>query len=158
MSSAGSAIVDSQLQFRVLYSTVEFDAMYNPMAFVSQHEWMYWTFDHFALLSKFSRPMILHNSKAILVIYILFIIHQPGKFLPREYTRFKFDPAKIAKLKRDHQYPRMISNPIPQRDSKRFEITMVETSNHSGSRLQIEFTKQTNNELDFVLHDTQRML
>jgi hypothetical protein len=39
-------------QIRVGYSTVEFDALYNQMSFVSQHEWMYWIFDQLPVFGK----------------------------------------------------------------------------------------------------------
>jgi hypothetical protein len=60
------------------------------------------------------------------VIYIIFIVYHPGKYLPREYTRFKFDTKKIAKDKRENPSPMAISNTSTREEPKGFEVTTAE--------------------------------
>jgi hypothetical protein len=66
---------------------------------------------------------------------MLFIIHHPGKYLPRDYMRFKFDPKKIEKMKRANPFPRAISSPVRQQDTKDFEVTTIEIAAHPGTKV-----------------------
>jgi hypothetical protein len=62
-----------------------------------------------------------------LVIYMIFIVYHPGKYLPREYTRFKFDTKKLEKEKRENPALMTISNTSTREDSKGlFEVTTAE--------------------------------
>jgi hypothetical protein len=70
----------------------------------------------------------------MIVIYMLFIIHHPGQYLSRDYTRFKLDAKKIEKMKRDNPWPRIISNPIRREDSKTYEVTTTEVV-HPGLKV-----------------------
>ena len=79
-------------------------------------------------------PATLANANNITVIYMLFIINHPGKYLPRDYTRFKLDVKKIEKMKRDNPWPRIISNPIRREDSKTYEVTTTEVV-HPGLKV-----------------------
>jgi hypothetical protein len=70
---------------------------------------------------------------------MIFIAHQPGKYLPREYMRFKFDCKKIEKLRGQESF---LGNEPPltpltpyssSSNTKEFHITTTEI--HTGSRV-----------------------
>jgi hypothetical protein len=58
---------------------------------------------------------------------MIYIVYHPGKYLPREYTRFKFDTKKMEKEKRENPSLMAISNTSTREDAKGlFEVTTTE--------------------------------
>jgi len=113
------------LCWRVMYFTFEKDALLDPKAFISQHEWPFW------LLGQFP----------ILLVYTIFNFNHPGHYLPREYTRFKFDVKKLEVMKQEEPWRPNISHPMPQSpqsdpDGKGgIEITTFEVQPHPGHKV-----------------------
>jgi len=118
---ASSAI----MTVRLIWSVVEADAKADKKSqgFVKQHEWTFWLFSVFPCL----------------LIYTIFQVENPGKYFPRDYTRFKFDTKKLEKQKMESSWPLTISNPIQTPNDKEVEVITTEIlpspSHHPGHRL-----------------------
>ncbi|KAF2666083.1 hypothetical protein BT63DRAFT_463244 [Microthyrium microscopicum] len=112
------------LSWRVMYFTFEKDALYDPKAFISQHEWPFWML----------------GQLPILLVYTLFQFNHPGDYIPREYTRFKFDVKKLELMKREETWRPNISHPVPSSpqsdpDPKGFEVNTFEITPHPGRKM-----------------------
>jgi hypothetical protein len=112
------------ITWRILFATIEHDAMYNPKAFASSHEWFFWVGGVFPILA----------------LYTIYNFYPPGAVFPRDYTRFKFDTKKLEKkLLEEGSWPPSISNPMPRdqspQDPKGFEVTTVEMQAHPGHKV-----------------------
>jgi hypothetical protein len=59
---------------------------------------------------------------------MIYIVYHPGKYLPREYTRLKFDTKKLEKEKRENPALMTISNTTSTREDPKglFEVTTTE--------------------------------
>jgi hypothetical protein len=57
---------------------------------------------------------------------MIYIVYHPGNYLPREYTRFKFDTKKMEKEKRENPSLMAISNTSTREEPKGFEVTTEE--------------------------------
>jgi hypothetical protein len=109
----------------VLYGTFQFDSMYDPQSFISTHEWPLWVAEHIPVICKRTSRAVMVLTWA--VVYMIYIVYHPGKYLPREYTRFKFDAKKMEKEKRENPAMMAISNTSTREDAKGlFEVTTTE--------------------------------